>query len=141
MSAGWPTHSKDTSTPFGQISLIASSVSTSAALMKWVAPNWRASSSFRGLVSTAMIGTASARAAPWITLRPMPPTPITSTLWPWVTLARLNTAPTPVMTPQPSSDATSNGTSLLIGTAWRALTTVCSVKAPMLANCSTLRSP
>ena len=45
------------------------------------------------------------------------------------------------MTPQPSSDATSNGTSLLIGTAWRALTTVCSVKAPMLANWSTLRSP
>ena len=82
----------------------------------------------------AMIGTASASAAPWITLRPMPPTPMTSTLWPWVTLARLNTAPTPVMTPQPSSDATSKGTSLLIGTAWRAFTTVCSVNAPMLAN-------
>ena len=37
--AGWPTHSKDTSTPFGQISLTASTVSTSEALMKWVAPN------------------------------------------------------------------------------------------------------
>src|SRR4051794_33136066 len=141
ISAGWPTHSKETSTPFGQISLIASMVSTSAALMKWVAPNCLASSSFFGLVSTAMIGKASASAAPWITLRPMPPTPITSTLWPWDTLARLNTAPTPVMTPQPSSEATSKGTSLLIGTAWRAFTTVCSENAPMLANCSTLRSP
>ena len=35
----------------------------------------------------------------------MPPTPMTTTDSPWVTLARLNTAPTPVSTPQPMSEA------------------------------------
>ena len=60
MRAGWPTHSNAKSTPFGQISLTASTVSTSGpAAMKWVAPNWRAAASFAGLVSTAMIGSAS----------------------------------------------------------------------------------
>ena len=61
--AGWPTHSNAKSTPFGQISFTASTVSTSGpAAMKWVAPNWRAAASFAGLVSTAMIGSASLRA-------------------------------------------------------------------------------
>ena len=59
--------------------------------------------------------------APWITLRPMPPTPITTTDWPWVTLARLNTAPTPVSTPQPMSEAEVNGTSSGIGIGGRGL--------------------
>jgi hypothetical protein len=39
--------------------------------------------------------------APWITLRPMPPRPNTTTFAPGSTLAVLITAPIPVVTPQP----------------------------------------
>ena len=56
----------------------------------------------------------------------MPPTPMTTADWPWVTLARLNTAPTPVSTPQPMRQALVSGTSSGIATAWVALTTVSS---------------
>jgi len=37
----------------------------------------------------------------WMTLRPMPPSPNTTTLAPGVTFAVFTTAPTPVVTPQP----------------------------------------
>ena len=47
--------------------------------------------------------------APWITERPTPPQPNTAMLEPGCTLAVLNTAPTPVVTPQPTSAAHSNG--------------------------------
>ena len=40
-----------------------------------------------------------------MTLRPMPPTPMTTADWPWVALARLNTAPTPVSDAQPMRQA------------------------------------
>jgi len=52
---------------------------------------------------------APAMRAPWITDRPTPPQPNTATLDPGCTLAVLNTAPTPVVTPQPTSAAHSNG--------------------------------
>jgi hypothetical protein len=39
--------------------------------------------------------------APWITLRPMPPRPKTTTFAPGSTPAVQITAPTPVVTPQP----------------------------------------
>ena len=39
--------------------------------------------------------------APWMTLRPMPPSPNTATLAPGHTFAVLITAPMPVVTPQP----------------------------------------
>ncbi len=54
-----------------------------------------------GLMSTPMILFAPASRAPWITLRPIPPSPNTTTLSPTWTLAVLTTAPTPVVTPQP----------------------------------------
>ena len=101
---------------------------------KSVAPNACAMSRFRGLVSTAMICEAPARAAPWITLRPMPPTPMTRTVAPSGTFARFSTAPMPVSTPQPISDADASGTSAGIGMHWLALTTVRSENTEALAK-------
>ncbi len=48
-----------------------------------------------------MILSAPAMRAPWITFRPMPPRPNTTTLAPGHTLAVQITAPMPVVTPQP----------------------------------------
>src|SRR4051812_9797666 len=124
-----PTHSKAKSTPALRTPRTASVLST-----KWVAPNSSAICSLRALVSTAMILLAPASAAPWMTLRPMPPTPITATLAPSGTRARCSTAPTPVRTPQPTSAAEASGTSGGIGTAWLALTTVRSENTEALAK-------
>src|SRR4029453_3904150 len=49
--------------------------------------------------------------APWMAEMPTPPRPNTTTEEPGVTLAVLSAAPTPVMTPQPTSEATSCGVS------------------------------
>ena len=46
-----------------------------------------------------------------MTLRPTPPVPITTALEPGAMCVVLIAAPTPVMTPQPSSDATAKSTS------------------------------
>src|ERR1700758_1029338 len=70
-------------------------------LTKWVMPNFLPQSSLESLTSTPTILLAPTNLAPWITLRPMPPNPNTTTLAPGVTLAVLITAPTPVVTPQP----------------------------------------
>ena len=64
-------------------------------------PNLRPHSSRAGLMSTPTILFAPTSFAPWMTLRPMPPRPNTTTLAPGSTLAVLTTAPTPVVTPQP----------------------------------------
>src|SRR5437763_1019998 len=101
---------------------------------KSVAPNCNAMSRLRAFVSTAMIRAAPASAAPWMTLSPMPPTPMTTTLAPVGTCARCSTAPTPVSTPQPTSEAAVMGTSAGMGTAWLAFTTVRSEKTDALAN-------
>ncbi len=69
--------------------------------MKWVMPNLRAIASRPGFVSTPMILFAPTIFAPWITFRPMPPSPKTTTFAPASTLAVKSTAPTPVVTPQP----------------------------------------
>ena len=53
------------------------------------------------LTSTPMIMSAPASLSPWMTLRPMPPSPNTAHLAPGSTLAVLRTAPMPVVTPQP----------------------------------------
>src|SRR5438105_8596979 len=53
------------------------------------------------LMSTPMIMSAPASRSPWMTLRPMPPSPNTTDLEPGSTLAVLRTAPMPVVTPQP----------------------------------------
>ena len=52
-------------------------------------------------MSTPMILLAPAMRAPWITFRPMPPRPKTTTFAPGSTFAVLITAPMPVVTPQP----------------------------------------
>jgi len=61
----------------------------------------------------AMMAEAPTSRAAWITLRPTPPAPTTATVSPICTLARLNTAPAPVTTPQPmgaaASQLTENG--------------------------------
>ena len=67
-------------------------------------------------MSTAMTLPAPAMAAPWMQLSPTPPQPITATVDPGSTLAVLNTAPTPVVTPHPMSAARSRGMSSRIFT-------------------------
>ncbi len=63
----------------------------------------------RRRTSTAMMGFAPQVTAPWMEFRPTPPAPMTATLLSGGTLARLTTAPKPVVTPQASSEATSIG--------------------------------
>ena len=92
--------------------------------MKSVAPNWRARVSLDASMSTPMIRVAPAISSPWITLRPMPPTPKTTAVSPGRTWARLSTAPTPVSTPQPIRQAEVNGTSVGMRTAWTSETMV-----------------
>ena len=99
-----------------------------------VAPSLVASSSFAGSVSTAMMRPAPAIAAPLIADRPMPPQPITATVSPGSTLAVLNTAPTPVITPQPISAARSSGMSSRIFTTAFSCTSICSAKDDRLMN-------
>src|SRR5271170_7631304 len=91
-----------------------------------VAPISRASSSFEAMVSIAMIRSAPAMAAPLTAERPMPPQPITATVEPGSTLAAWNTAPTPVITPQPTRAARSRGMSSSIFTIAFSCTSNCS---------------
>ncbi len=69
-------------------------------------------------------------AAPWMALSPTPPAPKTTTLLPGVTCAVLKTAPTPVITAQPSSAHLSRGASAGSLTAALAGTTTSSAMAP-----------
>src|SRR4051812_10466027 len=146
VTAGWPTHSNDQLTPpapngpsgisgeKGSNSLIASTGFASAALMKCVAPSWSASSPFAGMVSTAMMWFAALMRRAWMVERPTPPAPKTATLSPGWTLARLNTDPMPVTTPQAIRHAEVSGTSLSIGTACTSFTTVSSANDDVAAK-------
>src|SRR5580698_4351050 len=146
-TAGWPTQSKAQVTPprgkrapaadlrsAGVSPRTAAAASPSLASTKWVAPNWRPNSSFEAIVSTATMRVAPAMRRPWITLRPTPPTPNTAAVSPGRALARFNTAPTPVSTPQPMRHAEVSGTSLGIRTAWTSLTMVTSEKTDAAAK-------
>ena len=62
----------------------------------------------------AMMRSAPAMTAPWITDNPIPPRPKTATLDPGSTFAVCSTAPMPVVTPQPSRQTVSSGASLRI---------------------------
>ena len=73
-----------------------------------------------------MMRAAPASAAPLIADRPTPPQPITATVSPGSTLAVWNTAPTPVITPQPISAARSSGMSSRIFTTAFSCTSICS---------------
>ena len=75
-----------------------------------------------------MMSCAPASAAPWITLSPTPPHPITATLAPGRTLAVLIAAPIPVIVPQPTKQARSSGTSSRILIAQLSGTTASSAK-------------
>jgi hypothetical protein len=78
----------------------------------------------RSLMSAAMIRRAFTSRAPRTTLSPTPPTPNTATVLPGRTRAVLITAPTPVITPQPTRAATARGTSPGIGITAFSWTTV-----------------
>ena len=67
----------------------------------------------------------------------MPPAPITQTRLPGSTLAVRNTAPMPVVTPQPISAARSRGMSSVIFTRPFWWTSIFSAKPPRRANWST----
>src|SRR5918998_3243119 len=128
-TAGWPTQSNDHMTPLRVRSLTACTTSVSPlASTKSVAPNWRAWGSLAATVSTAMMRPAPAMRAPWMALRPTPPTPNTATGSPCWILARLRAAPAPVRTPQPTRQAELSGTSSGMRMACTSFTTVYSAK-------------
>ena len=82
-------------------------------------------------MSTAMIRAAPASAAPAIAAAPTPPQPITATVEPRPTLPVLMAAPSPAITPHPSSPtaaARADGSTLVH---CPAATSVFSAKAPM----------
>ena len=78
-----------------------------------------------------MTGRGRFNTAPCTLFSPTPPVPITTTLLPAGTRAVLTTAPRPVITPQASSEALSNGMSSGSGTTWDSATTAYSAKAPV----------
>ena len=75
-----------------------------------------------------MMRSAPASAAPCTAFRPTPPQPMTTTLLPASIRAVLVTAPTPVITAQPTRHARSSGMSRRTGTAPDSGTTACSEK-------------
>ncbi|MNN30825.1 hypothetical protein D3C81_1444850 [compost metagenome] len=130
-----PMHSKAWCTPPRVSSITCLAASPSRPLIRSVAPNCLASSSFESSMSMAMIRPAPASAAPLMAARPMPPHPITATVSPGRTLAVLNTAPVPVVTAQPSSAARSSGMSRRIATQAFSCTSICSANPDRLTNC------
>ena len=74
---------------------------------------------------------APASAAPMIADSPTPPSPTTTTDSPGRTRAVSSTAPTPVVTAQPMSAATSGGVRGSMGMAASAATTCAEPKVPM----------
>ncbi len=99
------------SAPWPFVTERASSVASSMFDTAWVAPMSRANSRFSSTGSQAMIVVAPAWAAPCTALMPMPPMPITITVWPGRTWAEFTAEPQPVGTPQPTRQITSSGRS------------------------------
>ena len=118
----------------GELAAPPPPASPSAAFTTSLAPSLRASSSFHGTVSTAMIRPAPAIRAPCSAESPTPPQPITATLLPGAICAVLSAAPTPVVTPQPISAACSSGMSSRIFTSAFSCTSICSAKPERCAN-------
>ena len=81
-----------------------------------------------------MMVVAPAISAPCMTFSPTPPAPNTATVVPGWTCAVLMAAPTPVVTPQPTSAAWPNGTSLSMGTAAISGTVAYPAKVPRWAR-------
>src|SRR3712207_5321834 len=121
-----------TSTPKPPVwHLIASTASVCVELTVWVAPNRVAHASFRSSMSTATIVVAPANLAPAIAASPTPPQPNTATLSPRRTPPVLIAAPTPAITPQPSSPAAVAGASGSTLVHCPECTSVFSANAPM----------
>ena len=108
---------------------------------KSVAPNRRATGSLPGLASMTTMRPAAAMRAAWMAAWPMPPAPMTTTVCPGCTRARLSTAPAPVTTAQPIRHAALSGTSGSMTTAWVSVTTTSSVKTPVLAKLNAFSPP
>ena len=104
--------------------------SSSIGSMVSVAPKCSAASRRLATGSDTMICEAPASRAPCTTEMPMPPRPATSTVAPGSTCAVFTTAPTPVWTAQPMTQAISSGVSGSSHTTPRSLTTVNSLNAP-----------
>ena len=96
-----------------------------------VAPNWRAQSSFRLSMSTAMIFFAPTRRAPAIAASPTPPQPMTATVSSRLTAPVLIAAPTPAITPQPSRPAAAGSAAGSTFVHCPSCTSVLSANAPM----------
>src|SRR5436190_20496574 len=146
MTSALPTQSNAKSTPpapidpvgvpgrEGNSSRTAATTSVSRPSMNSLAPKARANGSFAGTVSMAIMQLAPAMRSACMTFSPTPPTPNTAAVWPRSTLARLNTDPTPVRTPQPTRQADDNGTSSGIFTACTSCTTVASANTELAAK-------
>ena len=133
IASGRPVASKAWSTPppvaaRTRSAVVSASVSQTTAA---VAPNSAAACARSRLTSTATTGWAPAAAAPISADRPTPPQPNTATRSPGATRAVRHAAHTPVVTAQPTSAATANGTSAAMGMQERSGTTVCSANEEM----------
>ena len=136
-----PMTSKATSAPRSSvIDITWDTGSPWLALIVAVAPNSLAICSLVSFISTAMISPAPLMRAPWMTLRPTPPQPMTATVSPFLMSAVFIAAPTPVSTPHPMRAATLMSTSSGIFTAPISGMTVCSENVPDAAICPTLAS-
>ena len=83
-----PTVTIAESAPWPLVNCLASSVASSMVSKAWVAPSSWAFSRLNATGSTAMMLDAPACAAPCTALMPMPPMPITITVWPgWTGLS------------------------------------------------------
>ena len=131
MVSASPTQSKAWSAPRPPVSPRTSLARLPPACSTCVAPIVRASSSFSGDRSTTITSPAWASRAPCTTDSPTPPSPTTSTDCPGSTFAVFRTAPTPVMTAQPTRAACSSGTPSGTGSTARSLTTVDSANPPV----------
>ena len=96
-----PTVTMAESAPWPLVTERASSVASSIVSTAWVAPNSCAFSRLNATGSTAMTFAAPACTAPCTALTPIPPMPITITVWPGCTAAELTAEPQPVPTAQP----------------------------------------
>ena len=128
------------SAPCPLVSDRAISVASSIDSTAWVAPNSCAFWRLNATGSTAMTWAAPACTAPCTAFAPIPPMPITITVWPGCTAAELTADPQPVPTEQPVRHATSRGTSSGIFTAECTDTVVFSQKVEMPAHLADRRA-
>src|SRR5215469_13971189 len=94
-----------------RVSWTTCSLASAGSVNTWVAPHSVAISSLNSSGSIATTFLAPAYRAPWTALMPTPPMPKITTVSPGLTLAAYTDEPQPVVTPQPTRQAISNGRS------------------------------